>query len=68
MDFNQKNLERLSKLDDNELINLLSEQIKIKKNNGTLGEIEKMIRVIEPMLNQEQKKRLINIIQKIQQQ
>ena len=63
MEINQKIIERLSKLDDDELINLLTEQIRIKKNNGSLGDIEKLIKVIAPMLNNEQKKRLINIIQ-----
>ncbi|MCM1403892.1 MAG: hypothetical protein NC133_00045 [Prevotella sp.] len=68
MDFNQKTVERLSKLNDDELTNLLAEQIRIKKANGTLGDVEKMIRVIGPMLNQEQRTRLIKIIQTIQNQ
>ena len=65
MEINQKIIERLSKLDDDELITLLTEQIRIKKNNGTLKDIEKLIQVISPMLNDEQKKRLIKIIQTI---
>lgn len=68
MDFNQKTVERLSKLSDDELTNLLAEQIRIKKANGTLGEVEKMIRVIGPMLNNEQRTRLIKIVQSIQNQ
>ncbi len=68
MDFNQKTVERLSKLSDDELTNLLAEQIRIKKANGTLGEVEKMIRVIGPMLNNEQRSRLIKIVQSIQNQ
>ena len=68
MDFNQKTIERLSKLSDEELTNLLAEQIRIKKNNGTLGDVEKMIRVIGPMLNDNQRARLIKIIQSIQNQ
>ena len=68
MDFNQKTLDRLSKLSDEELTNLLSEQIRIKKANGTLGDIEKMVRVIGPMLNENQRARLIKMIQTIQNQ
>lgn len=68
MEINQKTLERLSKLSDEELTNLLAEQIRIKKKNGTLGDIEKMVRVIGPMLNNEQRARLIKIIQSIQNQ
>ena len=68
MDFNQKTLDRLSKLSDEELTNLLSEQIRIKKANGTLGDIEKMVRVIGPMLNEDQRARLIKIIRTIQNQ
>lgn len=66
MEFNQKTIERLSKLSDEELTALLAEQIRIKKENGTLGDIEKMVRLIGPMLNQEQRTRLIKIIQSIQ--
>ncbi|MBS7401020.1 MAG: hypothetical protein KIG16_00720 [Eubacteriales bacterium] len=68
MDFNRKTLEHLSKLSDDELTNLLAEQIRIKKENGTLGEVEKMIRVISPLLSQDQRQRLIKIIQSIQNQ
>ena len=68
MDFNRKTLEHLSKLSDEELTNLLAEQIRIKKENGTLGEVEKMIRVISPLLSQDQRQRLIKIIQSIQNQ
>lgn len=68
MEFNQKTLDRLSKLNDDELTNLLAEQIRIKKDNGTIGDVEKMIRIVGPMLNQEQRARLIKIIQSIQKQ
>ena len=68
MEFNQKTLEQLSQLSDDELTTLLAEQIRIKKANGTLSDIEKMIRVIGPMLNNEQRTRLIKIIQTIQKQ
>ena len=68
MDFNRKTLEQLSKLSDDELTNLLAEQIRIKKANGTLGDVEKMIRVISPLLSQDQRQRLIKIIQSIQNQ
>ena len=68
MEFNQKTLERLSKLNDDELTALLAEQIRLKKANGTLGDVEKMIRVIGPMLSDEQRTRLIKIIQSIQNQ
>lgn len=67
MEFNQKIIERLSKLSDEDLIALFTEQIKIKKDNGTLGDIEKIIQVIGPMLNEEQRARLINIIKKVNQ-
>ena len=65
MEINQKIIERLSKLSDDELTALFTEQIRIKKNNGTLGDIEKLIKVIEPMLKDEQRARLIKIIQTI---
>ena len=68
MDFNQKTIDRLSKLNDDELTALLAEQIRIKKANGTLGDIEKIIKVIGPMLNNEQRTRLIKIVQSIQNQ
>ena len=68
MEFNQKTLDHLSKLSDDELTNLLAEQIRIKKANGTIGDIEKMVRVIGPLLNKEQRARLIRIIQSIQNQ
>ncbi len=67
MEFNQKIIDRLSKLSDDELTNLFSEQIRIKKNNGTLSDVEKMIKVISPLLNEEQRTRLIKIIQNINQ-
>ena len=66
MEFNQKTLEQLSKLNDDELTKLLTEQIRIKKTNGTLNDIEKIVRVISPMLSDEQRARLIKIIQSIQ--
>ena len=68
MDFNQKIIERLSKLSDEELIALFTEQIKQKKENGTLGEFEKLIQIINPMLNEGQRTRLIKIIQTIKNQ
>lgn len=68
MEFNQKTIDRLSKMDDDELTALLAEQIRKKKADGTLGDVEKMIRIIGPMLNQEQRTRLIKIIQSIQNQ
>lgn len=68
MEINQKIIEHLSKLDDDELTALFTEQIKIKKKNGTLGDIEKLIKVIGPMLNEEQRMRLIKIIQTIKNQ
>ncbi len=68
MDFNQKTVERLSKLSDDELTALLAEQIRVKKANGTLGDVEKMIKVISPMLNNEQRARLIKIVKTIQNQ
>lgn len=68
MEINQKIIERLSRLNDDELTALFTEQIRIKKNNGTLGDIEKLIKVIGPMLNDEQRARLIKIIQTIKNQ
>lgn len=68
MEINQKIIERLSRLNDDELTALFTEQIHIKKNNGTLGDIEKLIKVIGPMLNDEQRARLIKIIQTIKNQ
>ncbi|MCQ2382307.1 MAG: hypothetical protein MJ060_00475 [Clostridia bacterium] len=68
MEFNQKTVEQLSKLNDDELTKLLAEQIRIKKANGTLNDIENIVRVISPMLTDEQRARLIKIIQSIQNQ
>lgn len=68
MNFNRDTLEQLSKLDDNELAAELAKQIKIKKENGTLGELEKMLRVITPFLSNEQKDRLAKIIKEAQEQ
>lgn len=68
MEFNQKVIERLSKLSDEELIALFTEQIKIKKKNGTLPDLEKLIQIISPMLDDEQRSRLIKIIQTIKKQ
>lgn len=65
MEINQKIIERLSKLSDDELTALFTEQIRIKKDNGTLGDLEKLIRLIDPMLNNEQRTRLVKIIQSI---
>ncbi len=68
MEFNQRTLDQLSKLSDEELSKLLAEQIRIKKANGTFSDIEKLVRIINPMLNQEQRQRLIKIVQSIQNQ
>jgi len=67
MEINQKLIERLARLSDDELTTLFSEQIRIKKDNGTLSDVEKMIKIIGPMLNEEQRTRLIKIIQNINQ-
>ncbi len=67
MEINQKIIERLARLSDDELTTLFSEQIRIKKDNGTLSDVEKMIKIIGPMLNEEQRTRLIKIIQNINQ-
>lgn len=68
MEFNQKTIDQLSQLNDDELTTLLAEQIRIKKANGTLGDVEKMVRLIGPMLNREQRSRLIKIVQSIKNQ
>ena len=68
MNFNRETLEQLSKLSDDELSAELAKQIKIKKENGTLGELEKMLRVITPFLSNEQKNRLAKIIKDAQEQ
>ena len=68
MNFNRETLEQLSKLNDDELAAELAKQIKIKKENGTLGELEKMLRVITPFLSNEQKDRLAKIIKEAQEQ
>ena len=68
MNFNRETLEQLSKLSDDELSAELAKQIKIKKENGTLGELEKMLRVITPFLSSEQKNRLAKIIKDAQEQ
>ena len=65
MEINQKIIERLSRLSDDELTALFTEQIRIKKDNGTLSDLEKLIRLIDPMLNNEQRTRLVKIIQSI---
>ena len=44
MEFNQKIIDQLSKLSNEELIALFTEQIKLKKQNGTLGDLEKLIK------------------------
>jgi len=67
MEINQKIIEQLARLSDDELTTLFSEQIRIKKENGTLSDVEKMIKIIGPMLNEEQRTRLIKIIQNINQ-
>ena len=68
MNFNRETLEQLSKLNDDELTAELAKQIKIKQENGTLGELEKMLRVITPFLSSEQKNRLAKIIKDAQEQ
>ncbi len=68
MEFNQKIIDQLSKLSNEELITLFTEQIKLKKQNGTLGDLEKLIKIISPMLNEEQRTRLTQIIQTIKNQ
>jgi|GEM_PF-3481325 len=68
MEFNQNTIDQLSQLNDDELTALLAEQIRIKKANGTLGDVEKMVRLIGPMLNREQRSRLVKIIQSIKNQ
>ncbi len=68
MEFNQKTFEQLSRLSDDELTNLLAEQIRKKKENGTLGDFEKIMRIIIPMLNNDQRIRLTKIFQTIQNQ
>jgi len=68
MEFNQKIIDQLSKLSNEELITLFTEQIKLKKQNGTLGDLEKLIKIIGPMLNEEQRTRLTQIIQTIKNQ
>ena len=68
MNFNRETLEQLSKLNDDELTTELAKQIKIKQENGTLGELEKMLRVITPFLSSEQKNRLAKIIKDAQEQ
>ena len=68
MNFNRETLEQLAKLNDDELTAELAKQIKIKQENGTLGELEKMLRVITPFLSSEQKNRLAKIIKDAQEQ
>jgi hypothetical protein len=55
-------VDNLSKKTDTELINELSRQIAIKQKNGTIGDIDKLIKTITPFLNAEQKKRLDAIL------
>ena len=68
MEINQKIIDHLSNLNDDELTALFIEQIRIKKDNGSLGDIEKLIKVIGPMLNDNQRARLLKIIQSIKNQ
>lgn len=68
MEINQRIIEHLSKLSDDELTALFTEQIRIKKKNGTLGDLEKLIQIIGPMLNETQRTRLVKIIQTIKNQ
>lgn len=68
MNFNPDSLAKLAKLSDEELIAELSKQIKAKRADGTLGELEKMVRVITPFLSAEQKARLAKVIQAAQAQ
>jgi transcription termination factor NusB len=59
-------VDELSKLTDTQLVDELAKQVALKKQNGTLGDIEKLIKTIRPFLNAEQKGRLTNVIKNIQ--
>lgn len=59
-------INELSNLSDEELTAELNRQIKIKKANGSLGDLEKMVRMISPFLTPEQKTRLAGIIKSMQ--
>jgi transcription termination factor NusB len=58
-------IDSLGKLSDGELFNELSKQVAIKKQNGTLGDIDKLLETIQPFLDAEQKKRLDMVIKNI---
>lgn len=60
-------INELSKLSDEELSAELTRQLKIKKENGSLSDIEKIVRMIGPFLTQEQKDRLAKIVKSMQQ-
>ena len=59
-------INELSQLSDAELTAELNRQIKIKQQDGSLADLEKMVRVISPFLTPEQKTRLANIIKSMQ--
>jgi cell fate (sporulation/competence/biofilm development) regulator YmcA (YheA/YmcA/DUF963 family) len=61
----KKTINELSKLTDGQLLNELSKQIAIKQQNGTIGDIEKTIKTVQPFLNSEQKKRLNDILKSV---
>ena len=66
MDFTGKiknDINELSKLSDDELTAELSRHIAMKKQDGTLGDIEKLARTIAPFLDNEQKLRLARVLQ-----
>ena len=66
MNFNRETIDQLSKLSDEELTTLLKELIAKKQADGTIEDVEKMVRMISPFLSSEQKTRLTNIIRSIQ--
>jgi cytochrome c556 len=59
-------IDGLSKLTDQQLADELSRQISFKKQNGTMGDIEKLVKTITPFLTDEQKTRLDNIVKTMQ--
>ncbi len=58
-------INELSKLSDDQLTTEFKKQIAMKKENGTLGDIEKTVRMLSPFLNKEQKERLLNILKNL---
>jgi uncharacterized protein YbgA (DUF1722 family) len=61
----QNTINALSKLNDEQLMAELSKQVSKKKQNGTGNDIMKVINTISPYLNNEQKSRLNNIMEKL---